>query len=167
MAGGMEDLGRIGVEADTAAVCKGFVGWGGFWRIDTNPGRLFGHDLEHGKVVFVEKDGCAGEGLELECSADVVDVGVGDKDLLEGESEGGEPAMDARDFIAGVNDDSFAGFLVSQDCAVALEWADRKGRPGWACLSRFDKLRYLPGFAGAEDAGFTSSRTECAWLERT
>jgi len=127
VAGGVKDLGGVGGESDGAAVDKGFVGREGFRRIDTNPGCLFGHDVELGKVVFVEKDGSAGEGFKFDSSADVIDVGVSDEDLLEGEAEGGEAAMDAGDLIAGVDDDGFAGFFVGQYGAVALQWADGKG----------------------------------------
>ena len=57
----------------------------------------------------------------------MVNVRVGDEDLLEGEAEGGEAAMDAADFITGVDDDGFAGFLVAEQCAIALERADGEG----------------------------------------
>jgi hypothetical protein len=186
---GVKDLGWVGIEAYAEAVREGLIGRSCFRRLDTDPGCLLGHDPEQGKVVFVEKNGRAGEGFKFERSADVIDVGVGDEDLLESEAEGGEAAMDAGDLIAGVDDDGFAGFLVGEDGAVALQRADGKGfenhgfivglsmnppkqmkrqtRLGLPhCDSR--RLRYLPGFAGAEGAGcFTSSRTDRAWPERT
>ena len=65
--------------------------------------------------------------FELERAADMVDVGVGDEDLLECEAEVGEAAVDAGDLVAGIDDDGFAGFLVGNDGAVALQRADRKG----------------------------------------
>jgi len=57
----------------------------------------------------------------------VVDVGVGDEDLLELEAECVEAASDAVDVVAGVDDDGFASFLVAQDGAVALKRADGEG----------------------------------------
>ena len=39
----------------------------------------------------------------------------------------GETAVDAADLVAGIDDDGFAGFLVAQDGAVALQRADGKG----------------------------------------
>lgn len=45
VAGRVKDVGGVVVEADTAAVGEGFVGRGGFGRIDADPGCLFGHDL--------------------------------------------------------------------------------------------------------------------------
>ncbi len=94
---------------------------------DAEPGGLLGHDLQLGQIVFVEEDGRAGEALELERAADVVDVGVGDEDLLEREAEIGEAAMDAADLVAGIDDDGLAGLFVAQDGAVALQRADGKG----------------------------------------
>src|SRR5580698_5988631 len=49
---------------------------------------------------------------------------VGDEDLLDGELVLGEEEEDAGDVVAGVNDDGFAGLLVAEDGAVALEGSD-------------------------------------------
>jgi hypothetical protein len=143
VAGGVKDLGRIVFKADGTAVVEGFVGWGGFRGIDTNPVCLFSHDLELGKVVFVEKDGGAGELFKPLRTADVIDMRVGYKDLLEGEAEGGEAAMDAGDLIARVDDDGFAGFLVGQDCAVALERADGKGLENHGFIVGLEGVRQM------------------------
>ena len=50
----------------------------------------------------------------------MVDVGVGDENLLELEAELGEAAVDAADFVAGIDDDGLAGLFVAQEGAVAL-----------------------------------------------
>ena len=63
VARGVNDLGWVVVEADTAAVGEGFVGWCSFWRWHADPCGLFGHDLEQGEIVLVEKDGSAGEAI--------------------------------------------------------------------------------------------------------
>ena len=57
----------------------------------------------------------------------MIDVGVGDEDLFESERVFGEEREDAGDVVARVNDDSFAGVLVAEDGAIALEWADGDG----------------------------------------
>ena len=59
--------------------------------------------------------------LEAVGSGDVVDVGVGDEDLLDGEVVLGEEGEDVGDVVAGIDDDGFAGGLVAEDGAVALE----------------------------------------------
>ena len=57
----------------------------------------------------------------------MVDVGVGDENLLELEAERGEAAVNAADLVAGIDDDGLAGLLVAKDGAVALQRADGKG----------------------------------------
>ena len=57
-------------------------------------------------------------------SGDVVDVGVGDDDLLYGEVVAVEDGLDAGDVVTGVDNYGFAGGLVTEDGAVALEEAD-------------------------------------------
>jgi len=125
--GSVDDLGGKAVEADDQAVAQVVVRRSGFGCIDAQPTGLVGHDLELGKVIFIHEDGRAGEFFELEGATDVVDVGVGDEDLLELEAEGVESAGDAAYLVAGVDDDGFAGFFVAQDGAVALQRADGEG----------------------------------------
>ena len=74
--------------------------------------------------MLVVEDGSAGELLELVSSGDVVDVGVSDDDLLDGEVVFGEEGHDAGDVVAGIDDNGFVGGLVTEDGAVALEGAD-------------------------------------------
>ena len=115
------------LEADNEAVGEALIGRGDFRCIDAEPGSLLVHHGEEGQVVFVQQDGSAGEALELERAANVVNVGVGDEDLLELEAEGVETAGDAVDLVAGVDDDGLAGFLIAQDGAVAFQRADGEG----------------------------------------
>jgi len=45
----------------------------------------------------------------------VVNVGVGDENLLELEAKFGEAAMDAADLVAGIDDDGLAGGFVAEE----------------------------------------------------
>jgi hypothetical protein len=126
MSGGVEYLGRVAFQTYAATVGECLVGRRGVWSFDAEPRRLRRHDLQEGQVVFVKEDGGAREGFELERTANMIDMGVGDEDLLEGEAERGEATVNAADLIAGVDDDGFTGFLIAQDGAVALQWADGK-----------------------------------------
>jgi hypothetical protein len=126
VAGCMENLGGVTIEADQEAVGEAGVGGGHIRGGNADPGGLRVHHFEQGQVVFIEENGCSGEVLQLECAADMVDVGVGYQDLLDFEAEVGEAAIDSADFIAGVDDDGFGSFLVAQDGAVALQRADRE-----------------------------------------
>ncbi len=127
VAGGVEDLSRIGVEADLLAVGEGFVWRSGFRSGDAKPGRLLVHDVELLEVRFVHENRRAGKALELERAADVVDVAVGDEDLFELEIVGSEAAVNTADFVTGVDDDGFTCGFVAKDGAVALQRADREG----------------------------------------
>jgi hypothetical protein len=135
VAGGVEDGagearstalggGFDGSDGDELAVVEGVVGGGDGGGGDAEPAGLNVHHFDQGEVALVVEDGGAGELLEAVSAGDVVDVGVGDDDLLDGERVFGEEGCDAGDLVAGVDDDGFAGDLVTEDGAVALERAD-------------------------------------------
>ncbi len=125
VAGGVEDGADDARDCDELAVVEGVVrsvnGGGGH----AEPAGLDIHHFDQRQVVLVVEDGGAGELLEAMGSSDVVDVGVGDDDLLDGEIVSGEQGHDAGDVVAGIDDDGFAGGLVTEDGTVALEGADR------------------------------------------
>jgi len=127
VAGGVDDLGRILVKTDALAFGEAFIGRGGFRGGDTDPRSLILHHCQQGQVVLIEQDGCASEALEAKRSADMINVGVGDENLLEFEAQFSEAAMDAGDLVAGIDDDCLASGFVTQKSAVALQWADGKG----------------------------------------
>ena len=56
----------------------------------------------------------------------MIDVGVGDQNLANGELVRGEAGEDVRDVIAGINDDGITRNFVAENGAVAGEQADRK-----------------------------------------
>lgn len=127
VAGRVQDVGGVAGQADALPLGKAFIGRSGFRRGDAEPGGLHFHHVEQCEIVLVKQDGCAGEPLEAECAADMVDVGVGYENLLELEAERGEAAVNACDLVARIDDDGLAGLLVSEDGAIALERADGEG----------------------------------------
>jgi len=112
---------RVSSDCDDLAFVERVVraGYGGGG--DAEPGGLNVHHFDLGEVVLVVEDGGAGELLEAVGAGDVVDVGVGDDDLLDDEVVFGEEGHDSGDVVAGVDDDGFVGGLVAEDGAVALE----------------------------------------------
>jgi len=82
------------------------------------------HGVIEGKIVAVHHDGSAGVLVELGEAADVINVGVGADDDLDGEFVAAEEIEDALDFVAGVDDDGFARFGVTNDQTIALKHAD-------------------------------------------
>jgi hypothetical protein len=113
-----------GSDGDEFAVFEGVVGVGDDGSGDAEPAGLNVHHFDQGQVVLVIEDGGSGELFEAVGAGDVVDVGVGDDDLLDGEGVLGEEGEDAGDVVAGIYHDGFAGGFIAQDGAVALEGAD-------------------------------------------
>jgi hypothetical protein len=69
----------------------------------------------------------AGEAMQFAESADVVNVRMSADDGLYRELVAAEQIHDARYFIAGIDDQSFAGDGIADDGAIALQHAYRKG----------------------------------------
>ena len=115
-----------GSDGDELAVVEGVVGRADFRGCHAEPSCLDVHHLDQREVVLVVEDGRAGEGLEAGCTGDVVDVSVGDEDLLDGEIVSLEEGEDAQNLGSGIDDDGLAGGLVAEDGAVALQRANGK-----------------------------------------
>ena len=126
VAWGEEDAaGDIG-DGYELAVVEGVVGRVDFGGGAAEPSGLDVHHLDQREVVLVVEDGRAGEGLETRGTCDVVDVSVGDEDLLDGEIVSLEESEDAQNLVSGIDDDGFTGGLVAEDGAVALQRANGK-----------------------------------------
>ena len=124
MARGVEDDAVETDDADREVVGEVSVGWGDFRGGDAEPAGLDIHHFDQGQIKLVVEDGCSGEAFELLGSGDVVDVGVCDDDLLEGELVACEGGDDAGDVVAGIDDDGLVGGFVAENGAVAAERAN-------------------------------------------
>ena len=122
------------------AVVEGVVGRADFGGGTPEPAGLDVHHLDQREVVLVVEDGRAGEGLEARGPGDVIDVRVGDEDLLDGEIVALEEGEDARNLVAGIDDDGLAGGLVAEDGAVALQRADGEDLVDHGDLDRGENL---------------------------
>ena len=77
-------------------------------------------------VVRVHVDRSAGGGLQLRRASDVIDVGVGDHDGLDGEPMPVQDRQDVLDLVARIDHDRLPSGLVAEDRAVALQHSDGK-----------------------------------------
>ena len=82
--------------------------------------------LQQGIVVLVEQDRSASGSAEFHRPADVVDMRVGDDDLLHLQVVLAHKSQYVFNFIARIDHYRFARSLVSNDRAVALQRADRE-----------------------------------------
>jgi hypothetical protein len=136
VAGGVEDGAAEAGDGDEFAVVEGVVGGGDLGGGDAEPAGLDVHHFYQREIVLIVEDGGSGEALEALGSGDVVDVGVGDDDLLDGEVVLVEDGDDAGDLVAGVDDDGFERGLVAEDGAVALQGADGEDFMDHGCKTK-------------------------------
>ncbi len=122
--GSVENRAGESCDRDELAIFEFGVGRSDFGRGNAEPSSLDVHHLYQRQVVLVVEDRSSGEFFEVLGSGDVIDVSVGDDDLLYGELMLGKGADDAGDVVAGIDHDGFAGDFVAEDGAVALERAD-------------------------------------------
>ncbi len=113
-----------GAHQDAVAVFGGCVDGDGLRRGDAEPRGLHGQHLLQFGVVEIHVNGRARDPLEFLRAADVIDMRVGDYDGRHFQVVARENFENARDFVAGVDDHGFAGLLVAEDRAVALQRAD-------------------------------------------
>ncbi len=121
---GMKDGSAESDDADGEVIAEVGIGRGDLGGSDSEPAGLNVHHLDEGQVELVVEDRGPGESFELLGSSDVVDVGMSDDDLAEGELVSGKGGYDTRDVVAGIYDDGFARGFVTEDRAVAAEWAN-------------------------------------------
>jgi len=126
VAGGVQDVGGDGSSGDGFSGGDAMIDFDFSGRAHADPRGLLVEHFQKSVIVLVEQDGSAGEGAELHGSADVVDVGVGDDDVLDLEIVFLEESKNIFEIIAGIDDHGFAGGFVSDDGAVALQGADRE-----------------------------------------
>ena len=119
----VEDGTSQSCDGDDLTVFEAGVGWGYFGSGDAEPSGLNVHHFDQRQIVLVIEDGCSGELLESLRSSNVVDVGVGDDDLLDGKLMLFKSGDDAGDIVAGIDHDGLMGDFVAENGAVALERA--------------------------------------------
>src|SRR5579883_29572 len=111
-------------EGEFVPIDGGRIDLDGFRGRHSEPGGLHVHHALQGLVVPIHMDRRAGGLLELLRAADVIDMRVGDHDGFDGEAVPGEDFEDERDFVAGIDHDSFARGFVAENGAVAGQHAD-------------------------------------------
>jgi len=139
VAGSVQDLGGVRSGRDAVAGRDAAVNFDFARRGHADPRGLHIEHLQQRIVVLVEQDGRAGGGTEFHGSADVVNVGVGNDDLLDLEIVLADEGEDVVDVVAGINDHGLARGLVADDGTVARERADGQDLVDHLSIVRCDK----------------------------
>ena len=105
VAGSVEDGAGQACNGDDLAIIEMSVRWGDFRGSNAKPSGLDIHHFDQGKVVLVVENRRSGELFKALGSGDVVDVSVGDDDLLYGETVLLQSADDAGDVVSGIDND--------------------------------------------------------------
>jgi hypothetical protein len=124
VAGSVNDVGLEAAPTESVAFLEKMVDVNELGRGYAEEVGLHVHGVIEGKIVAVHHDGSAGVEVELGEAADMINVGVSADDDADGEFVAAEEIEDAFDFVAGVDDDGFAGFGIADDQTIALKHAD-------------------------------------------
>jgi hypothetical protein len=115
-------LGRqIGKAEGQAIVGTGIRGRD-FRRGNTKPTSLHLHHAQQVQIPLVEKHRCPGRFLQQSRSAYVIDMGMSNDNLAQGQAVFLKPGENLGNVVSGVDDHGFAGNFVAQDGAVAAQW---------------------------------------------
>jgi len=121
MTGRMHDAGLERAPTERVALFQKLVHIGDFRRRDAEESGLHIHPLIERKVIAMHQNGSAGVLPKLAEAADVINVGMRADDGFNGQAVAAEKFEDAGDFVAGVDDESFAAGRVADDGAITLQ----------------------------------------------
>jgi hypothetical protein len=126
VAGSMEDgagqrPGDHRLSGSDATVNLNFTG-----RAHAEPRGLLVEQFQQSVIILVEQDGRARGRAKLHGSADVVDMRVGDDDLLDLQIVFADERQDVFDVIARVDDHRFVRGFVADQGAITLQGANRE-----------------------------------------
>ena len=122
----MQHLGRQGGEANGQAIVGTGIRRCYLGRGNAEPASLDLHHAQQTQVLLVEKHRRPGSLSEQGGAAYVVDMGMSDDDLAQGETMLLQPGEDFGDVVTGIDNQGFVRDFVPQDGAIAMERTDGK-----------------------------------------
>src|SRR5208282_1510023 len=123
VAGSVENVRCEVTRSQRFAVCDARFDGHRARRGHAEPGRLYVEHFQQRVVILVEQDWRARQCAQLHGSADVIDVGVGDDDLLHFQLVLTDDGKNVFNVVARVNDHGFVRGLIADDRAVTLQRA--------------------------------------------
>ena len=122
----MQNFRNQATRADLVARAEAGVDHDLFRRAHADPSGLHGQHLQQGIIVLVQQNRRAGQPLQLGRSTHVINVRVGDDDLLHRQPVALHDRHHIFDVIAGIDDHGFFRLLIADHRAIALQRADRE-----------------------------------------
>src|SRR5208282_177573 len=123
VAGSVENVRCEVTRSQRFAICDARFDGNCARRGHAEPGRLYVEHFQQRVVILVEQDGRPRQCAQLHGSAYVIDVGVGDDDLLHFQLVLADDGENVFNVIARIDDHGLVRGLVSDDGAVALQRA--------------------------------------------
>jgi repressor LexA len=121
MSGRVQYLCLVALKPHDCAVGKALIRRGRLGRSNSQPACLLVHDGKLRKVGFVHENRRAGQLFQPQRSTHVVNVPMGYKNLLQGQTELGQTLVDAADLVAGIDDDGFMGLLIAHQRTITRQ----------------------------------------------
>ena len=104
---------------------------------------LLHHSLVEEQIALVQADGRTKRLLRGSDSRDVVDMGMREEDVFDGELVALDSGKKFRHFVAGVNDYGLTGVLAADDKPVFIEGRRRTNLQNWVLSHSFAHFRIL------------------------
>ncbi len=105
-----------------------------------DPVGLLVEHFQQSIVILVQQDGRSRGRAQLHGSADVVDVGMGDHDLLDLQIVLADDGQHVVNIVAGIDHHGFARCVVADDRAIALQRAHLDDFVDHNCVSACDQI---------------------------
>ena len=126
VAGSMENVRRQAARPQRFAICDTRFDCDFARRGNADPRCLYVEHFQQCIIVLIEQDWCARLRAQLHRSAYVIDVGMGDDDLLHIKLVLADDGENVLNIVARIDDHGFVRGLVADDRAVTLQRADRQ-----------------------------------------
>jgi hypothetical protein len=124
VAGRVQDIGTERSCGDRLSGCQAAIDFDFAGRGHAHPHGLRVEHFQKSIIILIEQDWCTGGDAEFHGSADVVDVSVGDDDVFDLQVVLTDESENVLNVVPRIDDHGFAGALVADDGAVALQGSD-------------------------------------------
>ncbi len=124
--GRVQNAGRMRAGFYAVAGSNALIDFYRAWGRHADPGGLHVEHLEQSKIVLVEQDRRSRGRAQFHRTAHMIDMGMGDDDVLDLQVMLAKQCEDVVNVVAGVDDHRFPSGLIANNRAIAVQRADRE-----------------------------------------